>query len=140
VANPGVWTLLLLVGAGVHAGFQLTVTCVVHPALAAVPATSWGSTHPQHTHRISRLVAVVYVGVVVPVLGTLLTDARAATVAAAACSALALAVTAVVAAPLHTRLAAGRDATLVARLLAADRVRSLFAVAALAAALVAAVR
>ena len=123
---------------GVHAGFQLTVSGVVYPALAAVPPSLWRRSHEQHSRRITPLVGVVYLGVVGAVSGALVTDPGAPTGIAAGATTLALAVTAGAAVPLHRRLGARHDPALVARLLVVDRVRTVFAVAALAAAVVAA--
>jgi len=48
------------VAAAIHAGFQVTVTGVVYPALADVPDDDWSRAHARHSTRIGRVVAVVY--------------------------------------------------------------------------------
>jgi hypothetical protein len=126
------WSAALLGATAAHAGFQATVTLLVYPALARVPAADWLPAHALHSRRITPLVVVVYgallvssalaawsasssVGVWVAVLGIV------ATFAVTACSA----------APLHGRLAAGRDDQLLDRLLRVDRLRLVFALVAL---------
>ncbi|GAB3437758.1 hypothetical protein GCM10027517_09540 [Phycicoccus ginsengisoli] len=115
----------LLGAAGLHAGFQLTVTALVYPALARVHASGWTAAHDRHSRAITPLVGLVYLllltaGVwamaALPLTAGLVTSALGA--------GLALGTTAVVAAPLHGRL--GREGpapALVRRLLVADRVR-----------------
>ena len=126
----------LLVTTALHAGFQLTVSCVVYPALATLPPALWGAAHERHSRRITPLVAVVYVPLLTAVAAALLLDPSAATLVAAVGTALALGLTAGLAAPLHRRLGAAHDPVLVGRLLVADRWRSGCAVSALAAAVV----
>lgn len=130
----------LLVGAtALHAGFQLTVTALVYPRLADTAPAAWSREHARHSRTIAPLVAVVYAAVLAA-CGWALADPGPAVVAAAAASAVALGTTALLAAPLHGRLArTGPDPRLVRRLLAADRARAVAAVAAVPAALVAAV-
>ncbi len=129
--NPEV---LLLGAVALHAGFQLTVTAVVYPALFR--AQDWDSAHTAHTRAITPVVAVVYAALVgacvwVEVDGI----AGPATVVALAGVALSLLVTAVVAGPTHGRLAQGRDRRLLRRLQTADLVRNAGALMALAGAL-----
>ena len=131
------WEVALLVAAALHAGFQLTVTVLVYPVLAATPAADWPAVHARHSRRIVPLVAVVYLAVAVTAAGALLVDPQPAVALAVAASALAPGLTAAVAAPLHGRLGAGPDPALLARLLRADRLRSVAAVLALVAAVVA---
>ncbi|HET8765795.1 MAG TPA: FMN-binding negative transcriptional regulator, partial [Pedococcus sp.] len=50
----------LLGAAGLHAGFQLTVTTLVYPALARVDASRWAEAHDRHSRAITPLVGVVY--------------------------------------------------------------------------------
>ena len=132
-------SVALLGAAGVHLGFQLSVTLLVYPALARVPAPDWARAHAAHSRAITPLVAVVY-GTLVLVGGWALV-ARwpdAWTLVAAAGAGLSFVATALVAAPTHGRLTSGRDDALLRRLLAADRVRTLGAVVCCAAAGVAA--
>lgn len=128
--------LALLSTAALHAGFQLTVTCVVYPALAALPPALWAAAHERHSRRITPLVAVVHLPLTAAVAAALLLDPSTATVVAALGTALTLALTAGLAAPLHRRLRASHDPALVARLLVADRWRSGGAVVTLVAAVV----
>ena len=130
----------LLLTAGVHAGFQLTVTGVVYPALAAVPAADWHRRHAEHSRRITPLVGVVYLPLGLATAAALLHRRDLPTLVSAAASGSVVALTAAGAAPLHRRLAAGPDPVLVGRLLRVDRWRAVGAcVAALAAAAAAAV-
>jgi hypothetical protein len=115
------------VAAGLHAGFQLTVTVLVYPVLGARSGAEWRSAHDRHSRSIAPLVGVVYLAVLVT--GGLLVAAGPDPLGwlGLALTAGALATTAAVAAPLHGRLDA-RDDALVARLLVADRWRCAFAV------------
>jgi hypothetical protein len=135
----GIWPVLLLAATGLHAGFQATVTLLVYPALAEVPAPQWERAHDRHSRRITPLVGVVYAAVVLGCVGAVVSDPTRATLwVAALASAAALLVTALRAAPLHGRLGSGRDQQLVGRLLAADRLRLGLALLAFGAALLAA--
>ena len=132
-------TLLLVVATAVHAGFQLTVTVLVYPALVRTGADDWTAVHGAHSRRITPLVAVVY-GLLV-VAGVAIVAAGpegAATWVALAASAVVLVVTATAAAPLHGRLATSPDPRLLALLLRVDRVRAVAALVALVAATLAA--
>lgn len=139
------WGVALVAATALHAGFQLTVSTVVYPALADVaradgPAadaagTVWQPAHAAHSRRIGPLVGVVYPSLALALAGRLLAARDLPTVLAAGCSAAVVGLTAAVAAPLHGRLGSRPDPDLVHRLLAADRGRSAFAVGALAAAL-----
>ena len=121
--RPVTATLLLVVATAVHAGFQVTVTALVYPALVRTGAGDWTTVH-------GGLAADHPAG------GRGLRPARrggrglrggrtrgAATWVALAASAVALLTTATSAAPLHGRLAASPDPRLLARLLRVDRVR-----------------
>ncbi|QIG41709.1 DUF1772 domain-containing protein [Nocardioides anomalus] len=122
--------------AGVHAGFQATVSTVVYPTLSHVRAAHWRQAHDRHSRAIAPLVGVVYVALAATAVWWLLVDRTAWAVVAVVLAAATVLVTAAFAAPLHRRLVK-RDDALVARLLRVDRVRTGLAVAALAAALVA---
>lgn len=128
----------LLAATAVHAGFQATVSTLVYPALARAPAGRWAETHLAHTRAITPLVAVIYGGLVVTGGWALLSGPNGWTLVALTATAVAVLVTAVVAAPAHGRLGAGHDRAGVDRLLRADRVRTAAAVVAVAAATVAA--
>ncbi len=131
------WETVLVMATAAHAGFQLAVTTVVYPALAEVPENDWTQAHLRHSRRIVPLVGVVYGGVVASAVFSV-ARRRPTTPAlvSALASATSLGTTALVAAPLHGRLGAGREPELIARLLWADRVRSAGAVVAFVAALV----
>jgi hypothetical protein len=128
------WSVALVVAAAAHLGFQLTVTLVVYPALAATPADAWADAHAAHSRRIAPLVGVLYAGVLVTAAGALLTTPTPATVVAAAAGAVAIGLTATRAGPLHVRLGRGREDGLLHSLLRVDRLRTLAALVALAAA------
>ena len=118
------WPALLLAVAGLHAGFQATVTLLVYPALAEVPPERWHDAHDRHSRRIVRLVAVVYVALLVTGVGAVAGHPSSVLLwVATLASAAAVLVTATAAAPLHGRLGSGRDPALVARLLVVDRLR-----------------
>jgi hypothetical protein len=125
----------LLAATALHAGFQLTVTFVVYPALREVPAERWATAHGAHTRRIAGVVVPVYLAVVAAGVWALSGPVGWAVALAVGGSALALVTTALVAAPLHGRL--GREGpvpALLDRLLLADRVRLLSALLAAGAA------
>jgi len=48
------WDALLVAATAVHAGFQLTVTWLVYPALEDLAASSWTSSHATRSRRIVR--------------------------------------------------------------------------------------
>jgi hypothetical protein len=125
-------TEALLAVSAAHAGFQLVVTVVVYPALADLTPDRWQPAHDAHSRRVTRLVAPLYAAVVA-VCGWALVDGplSAPVVVAVAGNAGALAATALVAGPTHGRLGReGKRPELVRRLLLADRVRTVAAVAA----------
>jgi hypothetical protein len=124
----------LLAAVALHAGFQLTVTVIVYPALASTPDDDWAEAHARHSRRIAPLVALVYGAAVVACALAAAADPSPGTWVALAGTAVAILVTATMAAPLHGRLDR-RDAALLARLLAADRVRCVSACLALVGAL-----
>lgn len=138
--HPDLWSLALLVTTAVHVGFQATVTLLVYPALVGVPPEDWSRAHRLHSRRITPLVAAVYGPVLVSCTAALVTaPGSPGAWAAGAGTAGALIVTAVAAAPTHSRLGAHRTPALLARLLRVDRLRLASALVALAGA-VAAVR
>lgn len=128
------WTTALLVATSVHLGFQLSVTMLVYPALAAVPVERWPRQHDLHSRRIVPLVAGVYLAVAVSVAGRLLSGVDAAAVTAAGAFAAVFVLTAGFAAPAHVRLSPGPEPTLLVRLIRIDRLRSLGATVAVVAA------
>ncbi|WP_041832262.1 hypothetical protein [Actinoplanes sp. N902-109] len=128
--------LALLAATAAHLGFQATVTAVVYPALARVPREQWAAAHRAHSRAITPVVAVVY-GSVLGCCGWALGAGPAAgTWVAVAASAAAVLVTASAAAPAHARLGIGYDPRVIRRLVRADRLRTVAAATALAAALV----
>jgi len=128
----------LLAGAALHAGFQAVVTVVVYPALAdagrSAPGT-WAVVHAAHSRRVGVLVAPVYLVVLATWAWVFAAvPLTPALVVSGVGSAVAGLTTAAVAAPTHARLGReGPAAGLLARLLAADRVRCVGAVLALVA-------
>ena len=125
---------VLLAAGFLHLGFQATVTVLVYPAFAGVPQVDWQAFHTAHSRRIAPLVAVVYGLVLVAGVMVLVDGLTAWRVVGMAGHGLALVTTAVVAAPAHGRLAGARHDAVLARLLAADRVRLAGATVAAAAA------
>ena len=132
---PESWRWALLAATCLHAGFQVTVTTLVYPALARLPGSGWSREHDLHSRRIVPLVGGAYAAVLATTVGALLVDPSALVVLSAAGSALTLGTTALRAAPLHGRLGRGHDPALVRTLLHADRVRAVGAVVAALAAL-----
>lgn len=134
-------TLALALAAVLHAGFQLTVTVLVYPALARVPVGDWAAAHARHSRAITPLVVLCYGTLAVTAGWALLEAPRSpALVAALACVLGSVLTTAAAAAPTHGRLArSGPTPTLLRRLLLADRVRAGLAVAAAVAAVLAVV-
>jgi hypothetical protein len=127
----------LLASTAAHFGFQATVTAVVYPALARVPAEQWPSAHRAHSRAITGLVVIVYGALVMTGGWALWSGPGAATLVALAATAVALAVTAAVAAPAHARLSTGPDPARIAALLRADRIRAVASAFALVAAAIA---
>ncbi len=119
---------LLLGATGLHAGFQVTVSTLVYPMLARTAPSDWREVHARHARSITPIVAVVYGVVLAACAAAVVADPGPAVVLTAAASAVALGVTATRAAPLHGRLTAYPDATLLRSLLRADRVRTAAAV------------
>ncbi len=78
------WGVALLVATAVHAGFQLTVSRLVYPALAAVAPAAWEPTHAAHSRRITPLVGLVYGLVMVTAVGSLASGVTAANAVAGA--------------------------------------------------------
>ena len=129
-------TVAFALAAALHAGFQLTVTVLVYPALASRGAAEWGAAHARHSKAITPLVAVVYLALVASGAALVAAGPDAAGWVALATTAGALAITAVLAAPLHGRLGS-RDDARVARLLVVDKWRCAAAVVGALAAVVA---
>jgi hypothetical protein len=127
----------LFAATAAHLGFQATVTAIVYPALARVPAAQWAAAHRAHSRAITPVVAVVYGALLATGGGALWSRPSAWTWVAVAATAAAMLVTALAAAPAHGRLAAGHDPGRIHRLLGADRLRAAAAAVALTAAFLA---
>lgn len=117
-----------------HAGFQVTVTALVYPALVRVGREhpgDWRAAHDRHSRGIVGLVGVVYV--LLLVTGVWLLTSSPGPVALLALGATwgAVLVTGVAAAPTHARLgrADSPDPALLRRLLVADRWRAALSLA-----------
>lgn len=116
-----------LAATALHAGFQATITVLVYPALARIPADRWAVEHDRHGQRITPLVGVVYLALAGATVWVLVADRGLWTYAGAVVALAVAVVTAVGAAPLHGRLSHA-DPALIARLLRVDRVRAVLAV------------
>ena len=122
-----------LVSASVHAGFVATITLLVYPALARVRATHWRQAHDRHRRSIVPMVAVTYVAVAGSGAWWLAVDWSTLALVAVVLALLSMTVTFVLAAPLHRKLVR-RDDGMIDRLIRVDRMRTVFAVAAVVAA------
>jgi len=128
----------LLAVSSAHLGFQVVVTVVVYPALADVPGGRWTAAHDRHSRRIALVVGPLYVLVAAACLWSLLSSPDAWTLVAVGGNAVAVLLTATMAAPLHGRLSnARRRAVLLTRLRRVDVVRTVAAAVAVVAALLA---
>ena len=125
----------LVAATAIHAGFQLTVTVVVYPALARVAPKDWQDAHRAHTTAITPLVVVVYGLLVLTGAWAVIGGPHGWTWVALAAAAVAMLVTAVSAGPTHTRLGAGHDPARIRSLLRADRIRTAAAIVAAVAAM-----
>ena len=123
--------LALAVATAAHAGFQVTVTVLVYPALVRLGADRWADGHARHSRAITPLVVLAY-GALVLGSGLALVEHPSDpwVLVAVAAAGIAVLMTALVAAPTHGRLSAGPDPALLDRLLRADRVRAVAAVVA----------
>ena len=127
----------LVAASALHAGFQLVMTVLVYPAFRTVPVELWAAHHGRHTRRVTWLVVPVYGLLALAGQATLRSGADAWQLVALGLLVGCVVVTATVAGPAHSRLAASRDPAALARLLVADRLRCVAAVLAGLAALVA---
>jgi hypothetical protein len=120
----------LLAASTLHLGFQLTVTVLVYPALARVPADDWSTAHDAHSRAIVPLVVLTYAALLTTAAWSLATSPRSAGLLLAVLGiVVTFATTAVAAAPTHARLGReGRTDPAIHRLLRADRVRAAGAV------------
>lgn len=135
---PEASVVWLAVAAALHAGFQLTVTAVVYPALVTVPARDWTRAHTAHGRAITPVVVLTYGALLTAVAWALPSQPSDPAVwVCAAGTALSMSATAFVAAPTHGRLAHRQDEMFLRRLIVSDRVRAVGAVVAFVAAAVA---
>lgn len=125
--------------AALHAGFQVTVTVLVYPALASRSEEEWAVAHARHSRAITPVVGVVYAALVGTGAALIVSGPDPAGWVALAAETAAILVTATVAAPIHGRLGRGRNQQTLARLLVADRWRCAAAVVGLVSAVVSAV-
>ena len=110
-----------------YVGFQWTVRGLVYPQFAEVPPADFPDYERRHQQRISRVVGPLFAGqgvttlwlLVAPPAGTSLTGV----LLGAACLAVVLGVTGLLAVPLHRRLGGGWDAAAHRRLMRVDTVR-----------------
>ncbi|GAA1906737.1 hypothetical protein GCM10009737_04420 [Nocardioides lentus] len=136
MTTDGGWAVAWLLATGLHAGFQLTVTLVVYPAFRRVPAAAWSGFHDGHSRGIAPLVGVLYAGLLAAAAGVLVVGPRGPGLwLGLAGVGLALATTALVAAPTHGRLGDGPEPGLLRRLRCADLVRTVGALLGVAGAL-----
>jgi hypothetical protein len=111
-----------------YAGFQWTIRALVYPQFALVPPAAFPGYERRHQQRVSRVVGPLFAGQAVTTGWLLATRTTSAPVlAGAACLAVVLGATGLLAVPLHRRLDAGWDAAVHRRLLRVDTVRALAA-------------
>jgi hypothetical protein len=120
-----------LSAASAHAGLQATVTLVAYPTLSHVRSAHWRQAHDRLVDQFRPLMAVAYLALAATGAWWLVVDWSVLPVIAVVLALLAVAVTALLAAPLHRRLVRRDDAT-VARLLLVDRWRTALAFASVA--------
>jgi hypothetical protein len=119
--------LTLLAASALHLGFQLTVSCIVYPALASEPESRWREAHDAHSRRITPVVVLVYGLLVVACGWTLATGPDRWSLVAVVAATVAGLLTALVAAPAHGRLGRAWSRSLLDRLLLVDRGRTVAA-------------
>jgi len=110
-----------------HVGFQVTVTTLVYPALAAVHPSEWTQAHALHSRRIVGLVVIVYAALLGTGIALVVSGPDLAGWLGLLGALGALGVTATLAAPTHGRLRQV-EPDLLRRLLRVDRLRRTFAV------------
>jgi hypothetical protein len=129
----------LLAASTLHLGFQLTVTVLVYPALARVPADDWPAAHDAHSRSIVPLVVLTYAALLTTLGWSLATTPRSAWLLLAVLgTVITFGTTALAAAPTHARLGReGRTDGAIRFLLRADRVRAAGALVTVAGAILA---
>ncbi|MGB3827243.1 MAG: hypothetical protein WA962_00555 [Ornithinimicrobium sp.] len=133
MTTPAASVMFLALAAALHAGFQLTVTTVVYPALAAVQPSQWQGAHAAHGRAITPMVGLTYGALLLACVWS--AWANPLTMGVWICivgAALSMSATAFVAAPTHGRLSAAPDPHLLCRLIRSDQVRAVGALVALA--------
>ena len=120
-----------LAAACAYAGFQVTVTVLVYPQLAAVGRSApaiFTAHEARHSTRTAVVVGPLFAALVAATTW-LVVGAPASILAwaAAACTAVVLGVTALAAVPRHDRLRRGFDAAVMGRLRQVDAVRAVAA-------------
>lgn len=120
----------LVAATALHLGFQVTISAVTYPALLKTPDQAWVAAHKDHGRRIAPVVAIVYAAVLGSLVWAVSTSLTPGVIVAAVGSGLSLATTALVAAPTHSALASGRTTGRVRRLRSADAVRTVGALVA----------
>jgi len=128
-----------LVATSVHAGFAVTVSMLVYPTLARVRAAHWRQAHDRHRRSVLPIVAVTYLAMAGTGAWWLVVDWSTLAAVAVVLALLSMAVTALLAAPLHRRLVR-RDDRVIDRLVRVDRMRTVLAATAAAAAVVGVLR
>jgi hypothetical protein len=119
-----------------YAGFQWTVRALVYPQFALVPAAAFRAYERCHQQRVTRVVGPLFAGQGVTTGWLLATRWPSAPVLlGAACLAVVLGVTGLLAVPLHRRLDGGWDPAAHRRLRRVDTARALAATAGTGAAL-----
>ena len=114
----------LAAASALHAGFQIVVTAVVYPAFAEVPEPDWVRHHAAEGRRIVGPVAIVYAAVLGAVAWAVVDGPSTAGWVAVGANAVAVLLTATVAAPAHLRLAKARTPAVLRRLRLADAGRT----------------
>lgn len=122
------WLLVAhLVLVSAYAGFQWTVRVVVYPQFALVPAAAFARYELAHQQRITRLVGPLFGGQLLTTAAVLWWRPDGASLAAAVSGAVLLAIvlalTGLLAVPLHRRLSAGWDDGAFRGLLRVDALR-----------------
>lgn len=127
----------LLLATGVHLGFQAVVTIVVYPGLVNLAPDDWERGHAAHTHRMIIVVTPVYAALAIA-LGWALAKVSCSPALIVTTGAVLIVgmTTALVAAPIHSRLSAGGPTQkLIRNLRRADTLRLIGAALACGAAL-----
>ena len=111
-----------------YAGFQWTIRALAYPQFALVPPAAFPAYERRHQQRVSRVVGPLFAGQAVTTGWLLVTRPTSAPVlVGAACLAVVLGVTGLLAVPLHRRLDVAWDAAVHRRLLRVDTVRAVAA-------------